>query len=911
MFQKRFAVPVAALVLLSAWADAATVDPLLRGLQQKSSGGIWYERLIALETDARSGETRIGVILDLDGALPDLAAIDGLVVGSVVSDIATACLPLSSLNDLAAVPGIAHITAARIWRPLLDMAVPAAHVDDVWNGAPAYTGAGVLVGVIDSGIDWRHDDFRHANGTTRIKAIWDLWGSGSAPPTGFGYGAEWDENEINASLTGGGSVNEEDTNGHGTHVSGIAFGNGRASSGQYTGVAPEADILFAKPFHDDVFSENKTIDAMNYLVQKAQALGQPITINMSLGGHFGAHDGTSAQERVIDDLSGPGVVFCVAAGNEGESYLAETGPASGHDYTLRVLPYTPTPGGSNDVWAIILWYEGSASTAVRFSVPGLTDAWVQSGQTRSVSTDYGHVLVDNASGGADPANGDKMCLIQVDDRDNNDVAAIDWTISVDNGTGTAHAWVVGSSMFVGFPNSDQSYSVGMPGCAESAVSVAAWKTRNTWPGTGGTYGYAGDWGTALIGARAPFSSQGPTRDGRQKPDITAPGMAVVSCYSQDQDPPAADALRVPGNDYWVTQGTSMATPFVCGVVGLMLEKNPDLTADNVRSILRTTASHDEFTGFGWTRGFGAGKIDAAAALAAVTGVSVPDGDIDADEATTVLDVILLVNHIVDPGAHPLTVEQREAADVFPAGGGDGTLNISDVTRIVAFILGTATPARVVPDVPATFAVGDAYLEDGVWWMPVTLAGEAVAGGQFALTLEGAGWRPDDVKIDGDAGTAVAASVVGDQIRILVYDLDNGLPAAGVTVRVPYAAVAAGEPAVTGLLVTDPQGYARTVEITRGAGVLPPVRFVRVAPNPTRDDATVAFQLGRGQDVRVVVYDLKGRRVRAFVLGQLGAGAHAVGWDGRDASGHDVAAGVYLVRLTTPEQVETRKVVVAR
>ena len=85
----------------------------------------------------------------------------------------------------------------------------------------------------------------------------------------------------------------------------------------------------------------------------------------------------------------------------------------------------------------------------------------------------------------------------------------------------------------------------------------------------------------------------------------------------------------------------------------------------------------------------------------------PDGDIDADEATTVLDVVLLVNHIVNPGAHPLTTEQREAADVFPAGGGDGTLNISDVTRIVAFILGTATPGRVIPDTPATFAVGEA------------------------------------------------------------------------------------------------------------------------------------------------------------------------------------------------------------
>ncbi len=505
-----------------------------------------------------------------------------------------------------------------------------------------------------------------------------------------------------------------------------------------------------------------------------------------------------------------------------------------------------------------------------------------SGQTISGSTSRGYVIVDNASQGADPINGDKLCIIQVDDRAGIDVAAVDWTISVDDGIGAAHAWVAQSSMFVGFPNSDQSFSVGMPATAASAVSVAAWKTRTNWPGTGGTFGYNGGWGDTEIGDRAPFSSQGPTRDGRQKPDISAPGMAIISCYSQDQDPPAEAALRVPGDDYWVTQGTSMAAPLVCGIVGLMLEKNPDLTADEVRSILRATASHDAFTGPGWTHGFGAGKVDAAAALAAVAGVEVPDGDLDGDEAATVLDVVLLVNHIVSPGTHPLTTEQREAADVFPAGGGDGTLNISDVTRIVAFILGTATPGRVIPGAPATFAVGDAVLEDGVWWVPVIIAGEAVAGGQFALTLDGADWRPADVQVDGDAGTAVAASAAGDQVRILVYDLDNGLPAAGVTVRVPYTAAAAGEPTVSGLLVTDPQGYARTVEIIRGAGVLPPVRFVQVAPNPTRDDATVAFQLGRGQDVHVGVYDLKGRRIREFALGELGAGAHSVGWDGRDA-----------------------------
>lgn len=911
--RKRFSFlenALAALIILTAAAaaaGAATVDPLLRSLQQKSSG-IWLDRVIAIEDDQRGGDPRVGVILHLTGPLPDLGAVDGLVVGSVAGDVATARLPLSSLAELAAVEGIAHIAAARLQRPLLDQAIPAANVDDVWGGTTAYTGAGVLIGVIDSGVDWRHDDFRRLNGTTRFKAIWDLWGTGT-PPTGFAYGAEWSESQINTSLAGGGTVNEVDTNGHGTHVTGIAAGNGRAGGGTYRGVALEADLLFAKPYHDGGFPEDKTIDAMNWMVQKAHALGQPIAINMSLGGHMGAHDGTSAQERVLDFLSGPGVVFCVAAGNEGESYLAEAGTAADHDYVLRVLDYDPNQGTGNDVYLVQLWYDGAANPAVSITYNGTTAPPVPEGQTRTISSSAGFITIDNAVQGANPINGDKFCQIQVDDRAGFDVAAIDWVIHISGGVGQAHAWLAYSSMTAGFPHSDQSYSLGMPASAEQAVTVAAWKTRNTWPGTGGTYGYNGDWGAAPVGDRAPFSSLGPTRDGRQKPDIAAPGMAIVSCLSQNQNPQPEDALRVPGNRYWVTQGTSMATPLVCGIAGLMFEKNRNLSAADVRTILRNTASHDDYTGQGWNTAFGAGKVDAAAALAAVTGIDNPDGDLDADDTTTVLDVVLLVNHIVSPGTNPLTTEQRAAADVFPAGGGDGVLNIADVTRMVAFILGTATPGRVLPTPPATFAVGEATYADGAWWLPVTLTGERIAGAQFALDLPGAGWRPDDVVVEGDASTAVAASAVGDQLRVLVYDLDNALPTAGLTVRIPCAAP--GEPELSGLLVTDPQGFAREVDITRGFGILPPVRFVQVAPNPTRGDATVAFQLGQGLDVSVEVFDLKGRRLRTLVLGELAAGAHSIGWDGRNDDGHDVAAGVYLVRLVTPRQTETRKVVVAR
>ncbi len=908
----------------AAWS--ATVDVLLRGLQDQAAGkseaSFWYDRLIAIEpTPLADGDLRIGVVLHLDGpTLPDLGAVPGLVVGSVVGEVATARLPLRSLDRLADVAGIRHVAAARMLQTRMDIAAPAAGVDLVWNGAPAYTGRGVLVGVIDSGIDWRHDDFRNADNTTRIKAIWDAFGSGSAPPAGFAYGAQWTETQINTALQGGAAVTQQDLDGHGTHVSGIAVGNGRASSGQFRGVAYEADILFCKPY-DNGFPEDKTIDAMTYLVQQAQARQQPIAINMSLGGHFGPHDGTSAQEQVVNTLSGQGVVFCIAAGNEGEDFLAEAGPAPNHSFVFRVLDYTPQPDNGDDGWIVAIWYAGDTNMTVTLGVGGGFADPVPSGSTLSGNSNAGFISIDNASQGNDPTNGDRVCLIQVDDRNGTNVAAGDWTITVSGGTGTAHAWMLFASMTAGFPNSTQAFSIGMPATAEAAVSVGAWKSRNSWTSISGTTNYAPgtSWGDAPIGARAPFSSLGPTRDGRQKPDISAPGMAILSTYSQDQTPAAPNNLRTPGGRYWATQGTSMATPLVCGIVGLMFEKNPNLTAAEVRSVLRSTTTRDGFTGGQpWTPAFGTGKVDAAAAMAAITGFAPASGDIDDDGRTTILDVILLVNHILDPTGHPLATDQRAAADVFPAGGGDGVLNISDVTRIVAFILGTATPGRALPAAaPVAFAVGDLVFADGAWWAPVTVTGEHVAGMQFALTLDGAAWLPDAVQLDQTTGgaVAVAAGAAGDQVRVMVYAADNRLPAEGVTVRVPLqlpaGAPGGAEPRVTGLLVADPLGFAREVQIVRGAGALPPVRFVQVSPNPARGDAVIAFQLGRGQDVRVGVYDLRGRRLREFPLGSLGAGSHSVAWDGRDLDGRELAAGLYLVRVSTPEQQETRKVVVGR
>lgn len=901
-------IPLLAVVLGAASADAATVDPLLRRLaaqRQDKSGApaLGLERLIAVEETADAADPRISVLLRLDGPLPDLGGVPGLVVGSVRGDIATARLPLSALPRLESVAGIGRIEAARRLRPLLDLAVPAGKVDQVWTGAPAYTGDGVLVGVVDSGLDWQHDDFQNADGTTRIVAIWDQYGTGT-PPAGFTTGAEYDAADVEA-----GNVDQYDFSGHGTHVTGIAAGNGRASSGLYRGVAYESEILFAKAYSDAAggFDESYTIDAINYLADKAAALDRPIAINLSLGSHFGPHDGTSTQEQLIDDLSGEGVAFCIAAGNEGEASVHHSTSAAGGTVTLQIDSfYTPNGGDGDDYVLLQAWVE--EATSISITTPGgQTYGPVADGNgDAAYNTAHGVILVDNSSG-VDPDNGDRSVWIQLDDQAGTDLAGGNWTIRFLNGSGTAHIWKLVSTMSAGFPASDQTYSVGSPGTAAEAITVAAWKTRNQWVSVAGTVGYSDG---VAIGDRAPFSSIGPTRDGREKPDLIAPGMAILAAYSRETTPTAPSTLRIPGGEYLASQGTSMASPFACGVVALMFEKNPTLTAAEIKSALRATAATDAYTGSTWNDGFGAGKIDAVAALAAIiSGGDTPNGDLDLDGRTTVLDIVLLVNHILDPVGHPLGSEAAQNANVVD----DAVIDVLDLVRVVAFVLGTDSPSKAATE-PARLILEEPYLADGRWWQEIEVRGADLAGAQFALQLDDGGWQAEQAELLGDGEArlaAVAAGALGEQLRVLLYDLDNELPATGLRLRVPIVtdADAQPEPAVAGLRAADPRGQQRELIVVRPATVAG--LQLGVGPNPMAAETSIRFRANAGAAYSVSVYDLRGRRVRELVQGTATGLGDVLTWDGRDQGGRALSTGVYFVQLQSGPQVLTRKVILAR
>lgn len=203
------------------------------------------------------------------------------------------------------------------------------------------TGEGVIIAVIDSGIDYTHPDFINEDGTSRIFYMWDQTVTGK-PPEGFTHGAEYDNAMINEALLSKDPysvVSETDTEGHGTAVAGIAAGNGRSSGGENTGVAPKASLIIVKLGEKGFPSFAKTTElmrAIKYAVDKATALGMPLVVNISYGTNDGPHNGQSLFETYIDDMAEKWKTsFVVASGNEG---------AAGHHYEGRILT-----GGTQDI----------------------------------------------------------------------------------------------------------------------------------------------------------------------------------------------------------------------------------------------------------------------------------------------------------------------------------------------------------------------------------------------------------------------------------------------------------------------------------------------------------------------------------------------------------------------------------
>jgi len=619
-------------------ASSAKLDPLLRRLVRDHAnraplawavGSETLEPLIRTETVA-GGRLAAGIFVKTTNGAATTANIRTLggYVRVEAGDIFVAVVPVSSLETLAAAAEVSSIEASQYSKTQLDVSRAATKADLVQagSGVAARTGAGVVVGIVDSGIDYSRPDFKTSGGATRIRSIWDISGVASG-----GNARTCTAADIDAATCA-----ERDLNGHGTHVAGIAAGGGRTQAG-FVGMAPGADIIAAKATRTTdasaSFASDDVVAAANYIFQQAQAAGKPVVINMSLGGFgFAPLDGTSSYEQALSNLTGPGKIIVAAAGNSGSSPVHLSYGVMGSSYA-DALETQWVPASDNSKGYAYLWYgTGSISVGIAARTSStqdtgiITSTPIAPGQSTSGVLDLmdgttvlAHYQID-ATTTSYSSNGAHFVYVMVQ-------PVVSRYFSLYTfGSGTFDAWA--SNMTFGTRSetywvpADWQKTIGTPGTAGKVICVGAFSTKLQWTDINGAQWSAASWcGSAfpnLLGDIACFSSRGPTRDGRTKPDITAPGHRIASDLSVDSVPNHSAQDQMQGGKLLMESGTSQATPHITGIVALMLQSSPGLTYATALQALQNTATKDSFTGTGANNTWGSGKVNALEAVKAVT-----------------------------------------------------------------------------------------------------------------------------------------------------------------------------------------------------------------------------------------------------------------------------------------------------
>lgn len=559
----------------------------------------------------------------LERDLPGL----GVQVKGRFAAVASLRVPAAALEALARRPEIAWLKAAHGYHLLNEVSTTSAHLGSDEANATFTRGAGAIVAVVDTGIQWTDHDFRNADGTSRILGIWDqtLGDPAHPPPAGFPFGAYYAQSDITLALLTSGTLLTGDGHGHGTHVAGTAAGNGLetgngVAAGTFAGVAPEADLLIVRVFDDggNFCDACDLTAAVQFISQTAAAAGKPWVGNMSLGTDIGAHDGTDPDERTIDAAVGPGrrgAQMAIAAGNSGGRdrsprpfHWEGALPAVGASVTNSFNPsYTANGGDDNDYIWLDVWYKGADSATVSIVTPtGITVGAGRGADSGIVCTADGAVQVD-ATNAPDPVNGDNEVFIQL--WDSSTCATVvpprtgTWTIrittdSLASSSPTFDLWneaSAGALSFVSLTTSNLGKSVALPGSSKHAITAGAYAGKDRWVNV------VGQQTTALlstfsgVGSLSGFSSLGPTRDGRIKPDVAAPGEWVGSSLAGSIQASRGNNFTERDGEHGDIRGTSMATPHVAGTAALLLAINPNLEGPEVKVAIIASARADAFT----------------------------------------------------------------------------------------------------------------------------------------------------------------------------------------------------------------------------------------------------------------------------------------------------------------------------
>ena len=559
-----------------------------------------------------------------------------------------------------------------------------------------YTGAGVIVGLIDCGFDFNHINLFDQNGQTRVKAVYLPLDSGPTPPVinlvrlpGNAYETP---NEILRLTT-------DDTGStHGTLTAGIAAG-GYKDNGWY-GMAPDADIVLCG-MPEGELNDVRVANCITYIFDYARRQGKPCVISMSLCSNVGPHDGTSYMNRVCQQVTGPGRIIVASAGNDGAYAVTSHRTITGSTDTVNTL-LAGFRGSS--------MYSGYVNARSRVNKPFNTRLIVVNTSTGQIvyrsrpigatsrgvianfSTETDTQLAQYFTGeveiiGSIEVNGkpSSMCEIDMTAKSSN------YKLGFQYFCPSANELMIFTSKYAyinsfGYSWAEKGSSVGSISdiaSTDSVISVGSYNSRQTVPLRDGSTYFRQN---SQPGFLSSFSSYGPDENGIARPDVCAPGSVLVSSANRYFiDPPNIQYWQpsawVNGVEYTYSPdlGTSMSAPAVAGTIALWLQANPRLTVADVREVLRQSSLRDSYVRSGYSERWGAGKLDAYAGLRYVLHIEEKNGDVNGDGEVNISDINLIISIILGEEVNP-SITRR--ADV----NNDEEVNISDINMVIDAIL---------------------------------------------------------------------------------------------------------------------------------------------------------------------------------------------------------------------------------
>jgi len=584
----------------------------------------------------------------------DVSAIENFIrandgwVKKTFDNIVSTVLPNSAIHKLNDLEGLKYIEFSNSKPELLnDLMLMNNNVVPVHAGAAplsqSYTGTDVIMGFIDTGIELEHPDFQDADGNSRVLYIWDQTQDeveASRIPEPFGYGQAYNQQDIFDDI----DVHEDQPGeyGHGSSVSGVGTGNGNAT-GNYKGVAPDANIIVVSSDFTRSNWTSSIADAVEYIHARAQELGMPAVVNLSLGTYFGSHDGLDAPALQIDELmeSANGFSVVSAAGNSGaidDYHLRYEIPDSDTSFTwFAYNPNIPNAEPLDDGAVYFeFWADKVDFQTAKFAmgVDANAPEWEFRGYSgwRAAEDDLNSIVEDTIF-----YNGNIMGIVQswVGERGEQYQIQVKvtqvfntqypWRLAMTGG-GVFDCWSApsGSSKILSedlpspalyqpmenyqFPDNLKSI-VDSWSCSSKVITVGSYVNRSSF------VNYNNQITTLDVtpGEIANSCSRGPTRDNRQKPTIAATGAETVSSGSIAtlNGFIASEPHKVAeGGWHYINGGTSMASPVVAGIAALYYECNPNANYQEVIDAIINNAMADEFTGALPGVRFGHGKVNA-------------------------------------------------------------------------------------------------------------------------------------------------------------------------------------------------------------------------------------------------------------------------------------------------------------